>query len=481
MGIKTGFNMLRYICLTFVIALGISAIIATGGGDDNKEKVGDPCDYNADINCGDDEWKFCKANTGYPAHFAILNDKLIFSAFSGCKNNVSTVLFELDSAGAINKVYEISSYELNESLSFPRDIRSLVILNNVAYFLWRFNLYKYDGVNPVQIIDEGIASDFLLVYNDKLYYTVINDSVPPGPQGITVDFYSYDGSTPVLIGEIVGYIGRSYTVYNGKLYFFINDQDLWCYNENTETLYLVSGMENSYTGLPSSFVIYKDKLYFNADDGVNGNQLWMLDTENNVSRITSLAKINTYLDSFVSPLGVFQGKLLCVVYESEDIKRLWAYDGADINPIPVDAPYSYIKGNTILNDRFYFLGPESSGDMIDLAVLWSYDGSNAPVKIWTSEYLRDIFPYDGKLLLRTEGRLLIYDGQSQPEAFADLGDGVLDAVNTIISFNGNYYITGDSEEYGYELWKIDETGTITLVKDFYPGIACSCEYENEEW
>ena len=468
------------ICLTFAVALGLIAIIATGGGGDGDGGDGDndPCDYNSDIDCGDGEYKYCTANTGNPANITILNDKLIFTAFSGCKNIVSTTMFELDNAGAINEIFEFGSYNLDDqdppfTISYPQDIRALVTIDNVAYFSWMTNLYKYDGVNPVQMIDEGIAYGSLMAYNDKLYYTVFNSSGPPGLGGSTVDFYYYDGSAPVPVGEISGTL-TSYTVYNGKLYFFVNE-DLWCYDENTAALSLVSDMENSLIGLTSNLIIYQDKLYFNADDGVNGNQLRMVDSENNVSMITNMAKVNTFLDSFVSPLEVFQGKLLCLVYESEDLQRLWAYDGNDISPIPVDGPYTYVKGGTILNDRYYFLGPETAGVMIDLAVLWSYDGLNAPVKIGTSEYLRDIFPYGSKLLLRTEERLLIYDGISQPEAFAELGDPVLDAVETIINYNDNYYITGESEEYGNELWKIDNSGIITLVEDFYPGVACSCE------
>jgi hypothetical protein len=474
-------RLLRCICLSLIIAVGFIAVIATGGGGDGDGRDGDndPCDYNADIDCGDDEWKDCVANTGNPAYFVVLNDKLVFTAFSGCKNIVSTTMFEMDNAGTITEVFELASYDLDDQdspFSSPQNIRSLVVLNNVAYFSWMTSLYKYDGVNPVQTVSSGIASP-LMSYNNKLYYTVYDNNMPPGP-GFGGKLYSHDGSNQVLIGDVSGTITTHY-VYNAKLYM-ASTAGLYCYDD-TLGLNLLTDMNLSesfsYCGLEGQnpFINFQDKLFFAADDGTNGNQFWMIDSENNVSMITNMAKINTYLDSFVSPMEVFQEKLLCLVYESDYIKRIWAYDGVDINPIPVDAPYTYVTDSTILNDRYYFLGPESSGNLIDLAVLWSYDGLNAPVKIETDEYLRDIFSFNGKLLLRTEERLLIYDGISQPQSFAELGYPVLDAVDTIINFKDANYITGESEEFGNELWKIDNSGTITLVKDFYPGVACSCE------
>ena len=254
--LKNSIKSLRYTFFSFLIAAGFITIIATGGGGDGDggDGGGDPCDYNADIDCDDGGDKYCIANTGDPANFTVFNDKLIFTAFSGCINTVSTVLFELDNPRAINEIYEISSVDLNEFASYPMRIRSLVIVNNVAYFTGMTDLHKYDGVNPVQKIAEGISSDSLMAYNDKLYYTAFKaSSGPPGPGGFTVDLYSYDGSNSVLIGEISGYLG-GYTVYNGKLYFFVNE-DLWCYNENTAVLSLVSDMGTSLTGTGFLFTV----------------------------------------------------------------------------------------------------------------------------------------------------------------------------------------------------------------------------------
>jgi len=52
-------------------------------------------------------------------------------------------------------------------------------------------------------------------------------------------------------------------------------------------------------------------------------------------------------------------------------------------------------------------------------------------------------------------------------------DSELEDIGFFIPFNNKYYATGNSQTYGDELWKIDD-GSITLLKDFYPGSHCYC-------
>ena len=91
--------------------------------------------------------------------------------------------------------------------------------------------------------------------------TVI-DSIRPGPDAS----YALDASTAVALGDY--------------LYFAANDgtngRELWRTNGTTTTLVedIRTGSDGSY---PDYFTALGDYLYFQADDGTNGYELWRTD------------------------------------------------------------------------------------------------------------------------------------------------------------------------------------------------------------
>ena len=87
----------------------------------------------SDDDCNGYLERVCYLNDGSPHHFAILNNKLIFSV------NGSS-LIEINESGAMKKVF--NSHYIYDGL----------ILNNVFYFVQGIYLCKYDGINPVENI-----------------------------------------------------------------------------------------------------------------------------------------------------------------------------------------------------------------------------------------------------------------------------------------------------------------------------------------
>lgn len=82
---------------------------------------------------------------------------------------------------------------------------------------------------------------------------------------------------------------------------------MYSYNPANNTAQLVHVINNSGSADISSFTIYENKLYFFADDGINGRELWMHDGTN-----TSLVfNLNTANDSGVDDYDmiVFKDKL----------------------------------------------------------------------------------------------------------------------------------------------------------------------------
>ena len=486
-----------------VVVLGFIAIIATGDGNGDGNGVGDnegensddtTCDFNIDVVCentispttGEPCVKICHKNSGDPNNFIIFNDKLIFTAYEGCKNISQQKLFELDEIGNIAEIIE-SSLRINSEK---------IILNNVLYFISNGYLYKYDGLNQAKKIfpdytESIFAIENLMAYNNKIYfnYSGFNDEL--NSSGL----YSYAGAgTPKFLGDVCA--DGTYILYDGRLYFRGRTADfgseLWCYDEDGSGLYMVADINPSGDSVISNIVEFQEKLFFDANDGVNGDQLWMIDNENPPVMVTNLPEIAYEWgmgDSWIRPVAVFQEKLLCEVTEQvglEYYERLYEYDGTDpLKPLPVN--YSYeshmwlyysqdINTYIIFNNHFYFLAVDTSIGFWNAQFLWDYDGVEAPVKIETDDYISNIHLHNGKLLLQEKNnkKVFSYDSNSLQVLFESVDLGMYTIYLEKI-FYDNYFVTGQNEKNGRELWKIDISGEIELVEDFYPGTSCYCD------
>ncbi|MBN1625194.1 MAG: hypothetical protein JW944_01615 [Deltaproteobacteria bacterium] len=489
---------LRYIFLAFVIALGFFVVIATGGGggseDEDNSNDEDTCDYDVDIVCDSNEdcYKMCFIHSGDPDDFIMFNDRLFFTAYEGCKDIAQLKLYEIDQSGNIVEISDLGS-----------SITDKLILNDVLYFVQGGYLWKYDGVTPPQSLfpedsEEYSGVEYLMEYNNRLYFSVYSNSV--GDEVL----FSYDISSdaPAIAGNVIPFFDDyNYIVYNNKLYFrgytVESGTELWCYDDSSDSQYMVadinpSGSAFSYTS--SIFVVFQGKLFFSADDSENGQQLWVIDGDNPPEKITDFSA-EEYIR--VNPVDVFNDKLLIEVMEkTNDITQcsLYEYDGNNpVSSLNFDQPYSsmiqytnlFSNTYTILNNRFYFIACDittgwDGSETLGATNLWVYDGVNTPEKIeydydtWFN--ISDLFIHDEELILKMSvDNIWAYDGISDPEQLVSPSQSGLDDIFLIMGFNDDYYITGETEEYGSELWKLDGSGEITLVNDFYPGTTCQCE------
>ena len=183
-------------------------------------------------------------------------------------------------------------------------------------------------------------------------------------------------------------------------------------------------------------------LFFRADDGIHGYELWKSDgTETG----TALVKdINSGVNSSeVARFTVFNGTLFFLANDNIHGSELWKSDGTADGTILVKDIYpgsysSWESSNEIavVNDTLFFT---------------SYDGNHGR-ELWKSDGTEA-----GTVLVKD-----IYAGtvSSTPENFFDC--------------NGTLFFTADNDSHGRELWKSDgtEAGTV-LVKDIYPGIDSS--------
>ena len=133
-----------------------------------------------------------------------------------------------------------------------------------------------------------------------------------------------------------------------------------------------SGNSGSY---PKQFREYNGKLYFVANDGVKGDELWVYNpTDSSTARITDIATgSNSGLLSESASI-VYNGKLYFTGYESNYGAELYSYDGSTITRITdINSGWrsSYAKYLTVLNNKLYFVSTTNS-----YGYEWySYDGS----------------------------------------------------------------------------------------------------------
>ncbi len=159
-------------------------------------------------------------------------------------------------------------------------------------------LWRYDGQQePVRINaddpDRGsffppFSPSHLISVDDKLYF-IGNERTMNGT--LVGNLWVYDGASPPEKVDLPGPVGRlDELVLSGEWLCFSEEDDgighdLGCYNVVDASTFYVN--INPYqSAQPEGFVTLHDDLYFSADDGQNGRELWRLD----LNRTTGTAR-----------------------------------------------------------------------------------------------------------------------------------------------------------------------------------------------
>lgn len=190
---------------------------------------------------------FAGSGSSYPQHFVEYGGRLYFNA--NCQSGQGSELYRLNAAGTGS---ELAAMIYPNNGSSPE---SFAVLGNKLYFS------AYDGVHGREL-------------------------------------WSYDGASPALVADIC--LGGQYassnpngmTAYNGSLYFSATNgtsgYELWRLDgTNAEMVAEINPTPNPGNGddflmdsSPTGFTVYRGVLYFSADDGVHGRELWSYDGQN---------------------------------------------------------------------------------------------------------------------------------------------------------------------------------------------------------
>ena len=385
----------------------------------------------------------------------------------------------------------------------------LININDTIYFgandgVNGNELWKSDGTSAGTIMIKDIypgtgsslfgSSDGLININGTLFF-----AAQDGINGIELWKSDKTAAGTVMIKDIFSGSSGSYPAHfmnvNGTLFFFANNgttgNELWKSDGTPGGTVLLKDINPGSLGSnPLSYsgtmVSYNNKLYFQANDGINGNELWVSD---GTTGGTELVKDIFAGGNYGSPysLTVSNGKLFFYATDAVNGTEIWMSDGTAggttlLKDIMVgstgSSPLSFFDMNGIL-----FFGANDGGG----SELWKSDGTpggtvmvkniwpgNSPnfsgfTKINNTLFFRSKDAAAGSELWKTDGTaagtVLVRD------YWAGTGASL---PSNLINFHDTLFYSGRNSAHGTELMVSSGTPQTTgLAADVYPGVGSS--------
>lgn len=354
-----------------------------------------------------------------------------------------------------------------------------VILNSKVYFNGKAvgsgkELWVTDGTDAgtqlVKDIKSGSGSSSprdLFVFNNTLYFFASTTA-----EG--VELWKSDGTATgtVLVKDINPGTGNGFDknsdaffALNNVLYFTANDgtsgTELWKTDGTGAGTVMIKDIN---PGADSSncanFTAIGNTLFFSATDAAHGTELWKSDGTSAGTVLVQDIQSGTE-SSNPQQFVQFNNKLFFITQSGFLIQtyKLYITDGSTVTFLRDFGLGAVLVNSVIINNKLYFTGYS----LLQGFELWSSDGTAAGTKIF-----KDINPGLGN------GLPIIL-----PDYLSLMNDNT--DVHTKL-FNGKIFFIANDGTHGMELWITDGTTANTkMVKDLYPGVDTSFSLTAPSW
>ncbi len=337
---------------------------------------------------------------------------LLIDPTSNQSYNLNTLQLWVTDGSSAGTVKLIENFLVYDPAAFFILYKNLHVMNGLVYFSYfpvggtGSYLYQTDGTVTGTIQVPGSPINFahvtqMMVFNNSLYF-----SAEDAASGM--ELWKYDGTNTSLLKEFIpgggvnfgnGGYPQNFTVYNNKLFFvaatFANAAEIWSTDGtlagttllldiNTTPLVNSNFINNSSN--PKNLTVAAGKLFFSANDGILGSELWVTD---GTAAGTQLVKdINTNLwtngqpgNRPSSPAHLYEanGSLFFAATDNNSHHRLFVTDGTSAGTIKLaDVHLSDGSGGEKL------IGPDYNGflylaadDLVNGNELWFTNGTAA--------------------------------------------------------------------------------------------------------